>query len=92
MHWLGLGAHPNTPAAQGITSHVPTSTHVHTRSYVCFIFLPIDELMEEHWTNRKNNPAKVNKGSTIPFVAMLGVESLCWLVTVFSGRGGLKLT
>ena len=48
--------------------------------------------MEEHWTNRKNNPAKVNKGSTIPFVAMLGVESLCWLVIVFSGRGGLKLT
>ena len=36
--------------------------------------------MEEHWTNKKNNPAMENKGSVTPFCAMLAVKSICWIV------------
>lgn len=45
----------------------------------------MNKLMEDHWTNKKNNPAGVNKGSALPFVAMIGVESVCWLLTVPAG-------
>ena len=38
-----------------------------------------------HWTNKKNNPAMVNKGDVTPFCAMLVIESVCWLVS----QGGL---
>ena len=49
------------------------------------VFLPMNALMEEHWTNKKNNPAMVNKGDVTPFCAMLVIESVCWLVS----QGGL---
>ena len=45
----------------------------------------MNALMEEHWTNKKNNPAMVNKGDVTPFCAMLVIESVCWLVS----QGGL---
>ena len=44
------------------------------------VFLPMNALMEAHWTNKKNNPAMENKGSVTPFCAMLAVESICWIV------------
>ena len=44
------------------------------------VFLPMNALMEEHWTNKKNNPEMTNKGSVTPFCAMLAVESACWIV------------
>ena len=49
------------------------------------VFLPMNALMEAHWTNKKNNPAMVNKGDVTPFCAMLVIESVCWLVS----QGGL---
>ena len=36
--------------------------------------------MEEHWTNKKNNPAMVNKGDATGFCVMLLVESVLWVV------------
>ena len=44
------------------------------------VFLPMNDLMEAHWTNKRNNPAMENKGSVTPFCAMLAVESICWVV------------
>ena len=44
------------------------------------VFLPMNALMEAHWTNKKNNPAMENKGSVTPFCAMLAVESICWII------------
>ena len=51
-----------------------------TNLWLCKVFLPMNALMEEHWTNKKNNPAMENKGSVTPFCAMLAVESICWIV------------
>ena len=56
-----------------------------TNLWLCKVFLPMNALMEEHWTNKKNNPAMVNKGDVTPFCAMLVIESVCWLVS----QGGL---
>jgi hypothetical protein len=42
----------------------------------------MDKLMEDHWT--KNKPY-TNKGSAVPFIAMLGVETVCWFLTAFAG-------
>ena len=41
-------------------------------------FYPAQALMEAHWTNKKNNPAMVNKGDVMGFVVMLGVEAILW--------------
>ena len=41
-------------------------------------FYPAQKLMEEHWTNKKNNPAMTNKGDVMGFVGMLAVESILW--------------
>eukprot|EP00320_Phaeocystis_rex_P020538 CAMPEP_0119068598 /NCGR_PEP_ID=MMETSP1178-20130426/11043_1 /TAXON_ID=33656 /ORGANISM="unid sp, Strain CCMP2000" /LENGTH=165 /DNA_ID=CAMNT_0007050313 /DNA_START=71 /DNA_END=568 /DNA_ORIENTATION=- len=60
--------------------------------WLIIVFMPMDKLMEAHWTNKKNNPAMENKGSVVPFCAMLGAESLSWLVLGLGGRAGaLKL-
>ena len=51
-----------------------------TNLWTCKVFLPMNALMEEHWTNKKNNPEMTNKGSVTPFCAMLFIESICWIV------------
>ena len=56
-----------------------------TNLWLCKVFLPMNALMEAHWTNKKNNPAMENKGDVTPFCAMLVIESVCWLVA----QGGL---
>ena len=57
--------------------------HTHTWDrYTCVVFLPMDKLMEDHWT--KNKPY-TNKGSAVPFIAMLGVETVCWFLTALAG-------
>ena len=48
-----------------------------TNVYFALCLLPMNGLMQEHWTNKKNNPAMVNKGDVTPFAAMMVVESVC---------------
>merc|ERR1719345_639133 len=50
--------------------------------YLCVLFLPMEKLMEDHWTKTK---PYTNKGSVVPFIAMLGVESVCWFLTLLAG-------
>ena len=57
---------------------------------MCVAFWPMEALMEEHWTNKRNNPAAENKGSVVPLMAMLGVESLCWLVCLSTPKWGFN--
>ena len=50
------------------------ASHAHTHTcgrYLCVLFLPMEKLMEDHWTKTK---PYTNKGSVVPFIAMLGVE------------------
>ena len=48
-----------------------------TNVWLIACFWPMNKLMQEHWTNKKNNPAMVNKGDVTPFAAMMVVESDC---------------
>ena len=64
---------------QGTLAKTLGALFVVTNLWLCKVFLPMNALMEEHWTNKKNNPAMVNKGDVTPFCAMIVIESVCWL-------------
>lgn len=45
---------------------------------------------QAHWTNKKNNPAMVNKGDVSGFCVMLAVESVCWVLALKLSPADLK--
>ena len=49
-------------------------------AWVILKFLPAQQLMEDHWTDKKNNKEMTNKGNVMPFIALMAIECVLWPV------------